>query len=80
MDAYKFNIRIRDDGSIQLPYMVDLVNREAEIFIVPKAQKTVTHTKERKGQAFVKMWAGFISESFETQSGSRIEFIKEKYK
>lgn len=47
MNAYKFNIRIGADGSIQLPYLVDLVNREAEIFIVPKAQKTVVQKKER---------------------------------
>ena len=80
MDAYKFNVRIGVDGSIQLPYLVNLVNREAEIFIIPKAEKTVTFTKERKGQAFVKMWTGFISENFEPLSGSRIEFIREKYK
>ncbi len=78
MDAYKFNVKIGNDGSIQLPYLVNLVNREAEIFIIPKAEKTVTFTKERKGQNFVKMWTGFISES--TKSQSRIEFIREKYK
>ena len=78
MNAYKFNIRIRDDGSIKLPYLLDLVNREAEIFIVPKDQKTVVERNQRKGQDFVKMWSGFISES--TKSQSRIDFIKEKYK
>ncbi len=79
MDAYKFNVRIGDDGSIQLPYQVDLVNREAKIFIVPKAQKTVGQGRERKGQDFVKKWSGFISENTKFQSKSRIDFIKEKY-
>jgi hypothetical protein len=78
MDAYKFDIRIKADGSIQLPYLLDLVDREAEIFIVPKDQKSNKPRKESRGKTFVKNWSGFISKADVSQS--RIEFIEEKYK
>jgi len=78
MDAYKFDITIKADGSIQLPYLLDLVDREAEIFIVPKDLKSHKPRKDRRGTTFVKNWSGFISNTDVSQS--RIEFIEEKYK
>jgi hypothetical protein len=77
MNAYKFDVRIGNDGVIKLPHLLNLINQDAEVIVVLK-DKTWSHTKERKAYKFVEKWSGILSN--ENNAPSRIDFISDKYK
>ncbi|MBI9107232.1 MAG: hypothetical protein JEZ04_10865 [Spirochaetales bacterium] len=77
MNAYKFDVRIGNDGVINLPHLLNLINQDAEVIVVPK-DKTSSYTKEKKAYKFVEKWSGFLPNV--KNAPSRIDFISDKYK
>jgi len=74
MRAFKFNTKISEDGTIHLPFVPSLFNKEVELIVVPKNEK-----KEKKAaMKFVEKWAGFLSSP--NTDASRLDYLHEKYK
>ena len=77
MQAYKFDLRISDIGTISLPRAIpDLYGREVELFIVPKE----TSRKSASAKSFVSRWAGFLKDSNIDVENAKYEYLSEKYK
>ena len=77
MQAYKFDLRISEIGTISLPRAIpDLYGREVELFIVPKevARKTTS------AKSFVSRWAGFLKDTNINAETAKYEYLSEKYK
>jgi hypothetical protein len=61
MKAFTFTTRISENGTIQIPFSSNLFEKEVEIIIIPKQTKK----NNRKANAFVKKWAGFLKNTIE---------------
>jgi hypothetical protein len=62
MQAYKFDIKISEVGTISLPHFLpDLYGREVELFIVPKKEKS-EKIEQASAKKFVSRWAGFLKD------------------
>jgi len=75
MRAFKFNTRISNDGTIQIPFTPSLFNTDVEIIILPKSEKK---TIKNAGKEFVKKWAGFLHSN--DIDSSKFDYLSEKYK
>ena len=63
MQAYKFDIKISESGTIFLPYVIpNLYGKEVELFIVPK-EENPKKTKKTSAKDFVSRWAGFLKDT-----------------
>lgn len=74
MRAFKFNARISEDGTIHLPFVPSLFNKEVELIVVPKNDLK----KKKAAKKFVEKWAGFLT--FPNTDNSRLDYLREKYK
>jgi len=66
MQAYKFDIKISESGTISLPYVLpNLYGRDVELFIVPKEipQTPIIPIKKASAKRFVARWAGFLKDA-----------------
>jgi hypothetical protein len=59
MNAYKFNTRISDNGTITLPYGSHLRNADVEVFIVP-LQETKAQQNSFSANDFINKCKGCI--------------------
>ncbi len=59
MQAYRFETRISNNGTIQLPLNSNLINKDVEIIIFSKPLK---ENRKKSSAEFVKKWAGFLSD------------------
>ena len=83
MQAYKFDLRISESGTISLPYVFPNLNgREVELFIVPKkeAQAPIMSMKKASAKKFVDRWAGFLKDANIDPEKAKYEYLSEKYK
>ena len=78
MNAYKFDVRVGEDGSIHLPYLTELGNQNIEVIVVPGTDRIKQLKQNKTGLEFVRTWSGILSEDIGLNS--RLEFISEKYK
>ena len=80
MQAYKFDTKISESGTILLPYLIpNLYGREVELFIVPKEEK-LKKTKKASAKNFVSRWAGFLKDTNIDTEEAKYEYLSEKYK
>ena len=80
MQAFKYDIRISENGTIFLPFVLpNLCGKEVELFIVPKEEKPIK-TKEASAKKFVTRWAGFLNENNFDPEKAKYEYLSEKYK
>ena len=79
MQAYKFDIKIPESGTISLPNTIlpNLYGREVELFIVPKEEIPV---KKASAKKFVSRWAGFLADINVDPEDAGYEYLSEKYK
>ena len=78
MQAYKFDIKISEGGTISLPYIVpNLYGREVELFIVPK-EKEPQKIKQASAKKFVSRWADFLK-NIDIEK-AKYEYLLEKHK
>lgn len=75
MRAIKFETRISPTGSIQLPLETNLIGREVEVTILPKAEESL-HLN--KASEFIKKWGGFLKS--EDADQAKFEYLSKKYK
>jgi hypothetical protein len=80
MQAYKFDTKITEAGTIFLPYTVpDLYGMDVELFIVPKKENP-KKTRKTGAKEFVSRWAGFLKNADIDPDKARYEYLSEKYK
>jgi len=80
MQAYKFDIKVSESGTIFLPYFVpSLHGKEVELFIVPKEEKS-KKTKEVSAKNFVSRWVGFLKDTNINPDEAKYEYLSEKYR
>ena len=83
MEAYKFDIRISEIGTISLPYALsNLYGRDVELFIVPKEEASVPiiPIKKTSAKKFVSRWAGFLKDANIDPDKAKYDYLTEKYK
>ncbi|MCP3932102.1 MAG: hypothetical protein GY705_23770 [Bacteroidetes bacterium] len=74
MVAYKFDVKISEDGIIKIPLKSHLLGKEVEIIIVPKQK---VEQKEITAMEFVNKWAGFLNSK--DADKSKFEYLSRKY-
>ncbi|MDR2683236.1 MAG: hypothetical protein LBB64_05135 [Dysgonamonadaceae bacterium] len=79
MQAYKFDTRVTKDGTISLPFVPMLFDKEVEIIILTKTEIRETKHKITPSE-FVRKWSGVIKEIPENDTNDlRYEYLKKKY-
>ena len=83
MEAYKFEIRISERGTISLPYALpNLYGKDVELFIVPKEEVSVPiiPIKRASAKKIVTRWAGFLKDANIDPDKTKYDYLTEKYK
>ena len=75
MKAYRFEAKISETGTIQIPFTPDLYNLEVEVIILPKTEKNLKATSAKE---FVDKWSGFLVN--ENTDDIKYSYLSEKYK
>jgi hypothetical protein len=79
MYAYKFDTRVTKDGTITLPFVPILFDKEVEIIILPKTGVIETNNQITPSE-FVRKWLGVIKNIPENDTNDlRYEYLKKKY-
>jgi hypothetical protein len=82
MNAYRFNTRGSDAGTITLPFDSHLYNTDVEVFIVP-ANRNLIEKKHFSASDFINRWQGCVKgmENVSDEELDRIkhEYLKQKY-
>ena len=79
MQAYKFDIRISENGMISLPPTIpNLYGREVELFIVVPRKEKLQKKEQLSATEFVDRWAGFLKDV--NPEEAKYEYLSEKYK
>lgn len=79
MQAYKFDTRITKDGTISLPFVPMLFDREVEVIIVPKTGVRASKYKISPTE-FVRKWSGVMKDMPENDADDpRYEYLRKKY-
>ena len=75
MRIFKFNTKVSSNGTIQIPFIPSLFDKEVELIIVPKSIKK---DKINSGKNFVEKWAGFLKD--DNLDLLKNNYLSEKYK
>jgi len=75
MKYYRIDTRISSSGSIQLPNITSLLNKDVELIIVPKEEKKESNDFASK---FIKKWSGFLKD--DDINDAKYNYIMEKHK
>jgi len=77
MNAYKFNTRVSDAGTITLPFDSSLYNTDVEVFIMPSNRNT-TEKSRFSASDFISKWRGCVK-GMENVTDEEIVNIKHEY-
>ena len=75
MNAYKFNTRVSDVGTITLPYGAHLYNTDVEVFVVPASRKESLRKNNFSANDFIRKWQGCVK-GMENISDQELDNIK----
>ena len=78
MNAYKFNTRVSDAGTISLPYDSHLYNTDVEVFIVPVNRNESIDKSHFSANDFISKWRGCVK-GMENVSDEELDHIKYEY-
>jgi len=78
MNAYKFNTRLSDAGTITLPYNSHLYNTDVEVFVVPANRNESIEESRFSASDFIRKWQGCIK-GMENVSDEELDRIKHEY-
>jgi len=78
MNAYKFNTRVSDAGTITLPYDSHLYNTDVEVFVVPVNRNESIEKSRFSASDFISKWRGCIK-GMENVSDEELDRIKHEY-
>ena len=76
MNAYKFNTRVSNAGTITLPFDTHLYNTDVEVFIVP-ANYNLTEKCSFSASDFISKWRGCVK-GLENVSDEELDRIKQE--
>ncbi len=62
MEAYKFETKILEDGTIRVPNFHKLKSKDVEVVLLVKQSQVLQKSKEQEVQEFLDKWFGFFSE------------------
>ena len=77
MNAYKFNTRVSDAGTITLPFDSRLYNTDVEVFIVPVNHNSIEGSRFSASD-FISKWRGCVK-GMENASDEEVNRIKYEY-
>ena len=81
MNAYKFNTKVSESGTITLPYEYNLYDKEVRLIVVPLNNQKME--VERKSD-FLQKWSGAFKGleniTDEDIDNMKYEYLKEKHK
>lgn len=75
MKTYRFSTRITSQGTIEIPGIPELLEKEVEVTIVPTEKDG---GRSNSARLFVEKWGGFLKET--DPDGAKFEYLSEKYK
>jgi len=75
METYKFTTRISKKGSIKIPHMPDLHDRDVDVIIV---LKNSGKNNVNMGKKFIEKWAGFLGT--DDSERDKYDYLSKKYK
>jgi len=83
MNAYKFNTRVSEVGTITLPDDSHLYNTDVEVFVVPANRNESKGKKHFSASDFISKWQGCIkgmeNVSDEELGSIKYEYLKQKH-
>ncbi len=75
MRAFRFFVKVSDEGMVHLDLSTSMKDREVEIIVLPREQGD---QPAPKAMDFVKQWSGFLSDA--DTDKARQAYLAEKYK
>jgi len=75
MNAYKFNTRVSNAGTITLPLNSHLHNTDVEVFVMPANGRKTVQTNHFSASDFIKKWKGSIK-GMENITDEELDHIK----
>lgn len=75
MKTYRFSTRITARGTIEIPEMPELLDKEVEVIIVSIEEGK---RQQKNARLFVEKWAGFLQDS--DTDKAKFEYLSEKHK
>jgi hypothetical protein len=75
METYKFTTKISKSGSIKVPNIPDLRDKNVEVIIV---LKNSDDKNDEMAEKFVNKWAGFLVS--DDTDNTKYEYLSKKYK
>jgi len=83
MNAYKFNTRVSEAGTITLPHDSHLYSKDVEVFVVPVSHNESIEKRRFSAGDFISKWQGCVkgmeNVSDEELDSIKHEFLKQKY-
>lgn len=81
MQAFKFNIKISENGIINLPVTTpDLFGKNVELLILVPQNDKPKKIKKVSAKQFVTRWAGSLKDTDLDSDNAKYEYLSEKYK
>ncbi len=75
MKAYRFELKVSKNGTIQLPVTPGLSDQEVEVIILPRKE---TISKKNSARDFIDKWKGFLKS--DNPDDLKYSYLSEKYK
>ena len=80
MQAYKFNIKVSENGIISLPQArLDLYGKEVELLILVPKDDMLKKTKKVSTKPFIARWAGCLKDADFDPDNAKYEYLSEKH-
>ncbi|HMQ53255.1 MAG TPA: hypothetical protein PKE64_25205 [Anaerolineae bacterium] len=77
MEAYKFEVKVQENGIIEIPEISRFANQEVEIFIMLKPKTKIETTREKAVEKFLDKWQGFLKGGDPDELKG--QYLQEKY-
>ena len=77
MEAYKFDVKVQENGVLQIPEISRFADQEVEVFILLKTKGDVNISFEQSGTQFLDKWRGLLKGAHPDDLKS--QYLQEKY-
>ena len=62
MEAYKFEVKVQENGIIEIPEISQFANEEVEIFIIVKPKSKTKIAPNQAVEHFLDKWSGLLKD------------------
>ncbi len=77
MEAYKFEVKIKENGVIEIPEISQFANQEVEIFIMLKPEAKTKPLLEQTVKQFLNKWRGLLKDVDPDEL--KLQYLRENY-